>query len=113
MDRNPGVLVRVGAALGGNRVLLLAHRPPRVDHAVLEDYGGVAEDEVDGAVDVALFVELTLGVDVEGVLVALEAAAVEDGEVGAGPEGHGLVVLGTGRVAECDALGDESLAGYR
>lgn len=113
MDRNAGVLVRIGAALGGDRVLLLAHRPPSVDHAVLEDGCCVAEDEVHGAVDVAFFVELPLRVDVEGVLVALEAAAVEDGEIGARPEGHSLVVLGTSGVAECDALGNETVAGYR
>lgn len=48
----------------------------------MEDDCCVAEDEVNGAVDVAFAVELTEGVDVESVLVADEAALVEDGEIG-------------------------------
>lgn len=47
----------------------------------MEDDDGVTEDEVNGTIDVAVTVELTLGVDVEGILVAFEAAAVEDREV--------------------------------
>ncbi|EYU24969.1 hypothetical protein MIMGU_mgv1a022106mg, partial [Erythranthe guttata] len=80
VDRYPGVLVRVGSSLGGDDVLLLVHWAACVDHAVLQNGGGVAKDEVDGAVDVAFFVELALRVDVECVLVPFEAAAVEHGE---------------------------------
>lgn len=83
MDGNSGVLVRVGSALSRDGVLLLVHGPPGEDHAVLEDDGGVAEDEVYGAVDVAFFVELPLGMDIESVLVAFEATAIEDREVSA------------------------------
>ncbi|CAI0393957.1 unnamed protein product [Linum tenue] len=100
-------------ALRRDRDLLALHRPPRVDHAVLEDGGGVAEDEVHRAVDVALSVELALGVDVERVLVALDAALVEYRPVGVRSEGHRLVVLWTGGVAEGDAAGDESGAVHR
>ena len=103
-------LVRVCSSLRCYCVFLLGEGFSGVDHAVLEHRCGVAEDEVDGAVDVALFVELALGVGVESVLVALEAAAVEDGEVGAGAQRHRLVVLWAGGVAECDAAGDESVS---
>lgn len=82
-DRNPGVLVRVLSSLGGEDVFLVFVRLAGVEVAVLEDDGGVAEDKVDGAVDVAFAVELAEGVDVEGVLVADEAALVECGKVGA------------------------------
>jgi hypothetical protein len=73
----------------------------------LEDYRGVTENEVYGAVDVALSVELSLGVDHEGVLVTLEGTAVEDGEIGGRPEGNGLALLGTGGVAECNVPSHE------
>ena len=78
MYGDAGVLVGVGASLGGDGVLLAGERPTQVYVAALNDGDGVPEDEVDGAIDVAVAVELALGVDVEGVLVSLEAAAVED-----------------------------------
>ena len=81
MNRYAGVRSLVSPALGCHGVLLAGHRLPDVYVAVLEDHGGVAEDEVDGAIDVAVAVELLLGVDVECVLVALEAALVVDREV--------------------------------
>ncbi|KAH0467288.1 hypothetical protein IEQ34_004526 [Dendrobium chrysotoxum] len=83
VDGDSGILVGISSSLSGDRVLLAAKGLAGVDIAVLEDDGGVAEDEVDGAVDVAVAVELALAVDVDGVLVSLKAAAVEDGEVGA------------------------------
>lgn len=75
-------MVRVVAALCSNDVGLAFERSPDENDAVLEDYGGVAENEVDGAVDVAFSVELALGVDHESVLVALDGATVEDREIG-------------------------------
>ncbi|KAH0466861.1 hypothetical protein IEQ34_004099 [Dendrobium chrysotoxum] len=83
VDGDSGVLVGISPSLSGDGVLLAAKGLAGVDIAVLEDHGGVAEDEIDSAVDVAVAVELALAVDVEGVLVSLKAAAVEDGEVGA------------------------------
>lgn len=53
MDRNPGVLVRVGSALGRDGVELVGHGEAGVYVAVLEHDGGVAEDEVNCAVYVA------------------------------------------------------------
>lgn len=113
VDWDSGVLVRVGSSLSCDGVFLLVHGTAGVYHAVLQNHGGVAEDEVDGAEYVAFLVELALWMDVECVLVPLEAAAVEDGEVGAGAERHCLMVLWAGGVAESYATGDESLASYR
>nr|GLL28105.1 hypothetical protein BHE74_00043207 [Ipomoea trifida] len=113
VDRNSGVLVRVGPALGRYGDLLLVHRFSCVYHAVLEDNGGVSEDEIDGSVDVTFLVELSLGVGVEGVLVAFEAAAVEDGKIGAGAKRHGLVVRRAGGVAECYSLCYKPIPGHR
>ena len=77
MDRSARVLVRIGSALGGDGVELVAHRKSRIEVAVLEDDGGVSEDEIYCSVDVAFSVELAESVRVESVLVAFEAAAVE------------------------------------
>ncbi|CAL1360643.1 unnamed protein product [Linum trigynum] len=69
LDHDPGVLVRVGPAVGSQHVLLARVGSAGVDVAVLEDSGGVAEDEVDGANDDAAVEELAVGVDVQCVLV--------------------------------------------
>lgn len=52
------------------------------DHlAVLEDGGCVPKDEVDGSTDGAVAVELPVGLGVEGVLVPVHVAVVENGQV--------------------------------
>lgn len=94
----------------GDGVFLIGQSLPQVDIAVLDDGDSVAEDEVDGAIDVAVTVELAVGVDVEGVLVASEAAIVENRVVRSGKECHCLVIRGPSRVLECYALGDEAVA---
>ena len=109
VDDNSCVLVRIGPGLSRDGVTLAAHRLSDEDVAVLKNGDGVATDEVDGAVDVAVAVELALRVDVQGVLVALEAAAVEDRVVGARPEGHGLVFRRSGGVLEGYVLSDEAV----
>ena len=63
-----------------------------MDVAVLEYDGGVAEDEVNGAGDQAVYEELAVVVDVKSVLVGEEVAAVEGGEIGANSECDGLVL---------------------
>lgn len=98
--------------MGGENVALVRVGSAGVEVAVLEDDGGVAEDEIDGAVDVAFAVELAEGVDVEGVLVGDEAAAVESREVGAAAESHGLVFAGSRVVLEGDAFCYESVSHY-
>ncbi|CAA7397486.1 unnamed protein product [Spirodela intermedia] len=75
VDGDAGVLVGVLPALGGDGVLLFLQRPAGVEGAVLQHHGGVAEDEVDGAGDGAVAVELPLRVHVECVLVAQHVAA--------------------------------------
>lgn len=109
MYGDASVLVRVGTALCSDGVLLVQHRLSGVDVAVLEDGGSVAEDEVDGAVDITVSIELPEGVDVESVLVALEAAAVEGGEVGVVSYRHCLMLLRTCCVPERYVYGYKSL----
>lgn len=64
VDRGAGVLIWVGPALGGDGVELVGHWKAWVNVAVLEDDGGIAEDEVDGAVDVTVAIELAEGMSV-------------------------------------------------
>lgn len=92
VSNNTGVLVLVGAALGGDHVFLAGIGAAGVDVAVLEDSGGIAEDEIDGAGDVAVDVELAVGVDVKGVLVGDHVAVIEGGKIGTDTKGHGLVL---------------------
>jgi len=112
LDGYAGVLKRVPPTLGGDRVGLAGEGLPSVEVAVLEDDGGVAEDEVDGAVDDAGFEELALCLDEESVLEAFEGAGIEDGEIGCRPESHRLAFFLTRRVAERDSACDESKAIY-
>lgn len=79
MDHYARVLVRVNPTLCRDHVLLTRIGAPRVDVTVLEHRRGVAEDEVNGAGDQAVDVELAVGVDVEGVLVCQEVTLVEGG----------------------------------
>lgn len=108
-----GVLVGVLPPLRGEDVLLAGVRSARVEAAALEHGGGVAEDEVDGAVDVAVAVELAEGVGVERVLVPREAAAVEGGEVGVDAEGHRLVLARPRRVLHRQVARQETRAHHR
>jgi hypothetical protein len=92
LDGDARVLVGVLAPLRREDVALVVQRLARVQVAVLQHHGGVAEDEVDGAVDVAVAEELAEGVHVQRVLVPHEAAAVEGGQVRAHSESHRLVL---------------------
>lgn len=111
MDDDARVFIRVFSSLGSDRVLLIDHRFSYINVAVLEDCHGVAEYEVHRAIYVAIAIELSLRVDIEGVLIPLEAALVENGEVGARTEGYGLVFMGSGRVLECHASCYEPFTG--
>lgn len=71
-------MVRVDFSLGGDGVLLVGHRLPGEDVAVLEDDGGVTEHEIDCSNDVAFAVELAVRVCVKCVLETVESASVED-----------------------------------
>lgn len=113
LDREPGALVRVFPALRRDGHLLKRQRDAGVYLAVLQDRGAVAEDEVDGAVDVAFTVELAERVRVEGVLVALHAAPEEGRLVRVHPQSHCLVILRPRRVPERHVSRYESLPGHR
>lgn len=56
-----------------------------MDVTVLQDSRGISKDEINGAIDMTVAIELPLGVYKESVLVAPEAAPVEDREVGSDP----------------------------
>lgn len=77
-----------------------------VNFGAVEDGGGVAEDEVDAAFDVGVEVVLAAVVGEEGVLVAEEAAVLEDGAVGADGGGDGPAGV-AGGVLEGDVVGLE------
>jgi hypothetical protein len=100
LDGDACVLVGVLSALSSVEVALVGVGFSRVEIAVLEDDGRIAKDEVDRSINVTLPIELAEGVDIKGVLVADKAAAVEDGEVGAGSESYGLVLARTGGVLD-------------
>ena len=67
-----------------------------MDFGVVEDGGGVAEDEVDAPGDVGGGVELAAVVGEEGVLMAEEADVLEDGAVRADGRGDGLTGVAGG-----------------
>lgn len=113
MNDDASVLIRVCSRLRRHRVLLVAHRSPHVDVAVLKHRHGVPEYEVYGSVYVAITVELTVRVHVQRVLVPLEAAPVEHRVVGAGPERHRLVLLRPRCVLERHVPSDEPVTGNR
>lgn len=110
VNDDTGVLVRVGPSLSHDDVILIAQRLPHVKIAVLEHCDRVSKHEVYGPVYVAVPVELPLRVDVQCVLVAHEAATVEDRVVRARTQGDRLRFLWPGRVYEGHALSDESMA---
>ena len=58
VDDDTGVLVGIGSSVRRDGVLLVAHGFPDEDVAVLKHLDGIAEDEVYGAVDVTVTVEL-------------------------------------------------------
>ena len=74
---------------------------------MVEDGGGVAEDEVDAALDVRVDVVLAAVVGKERVLMAEEAAVLEDCAVGADGDGDGLAGV-AGGVLEGDVVGFEA-----
>ena len=100
LDGNSSVLIWILPTLRSEYVRLIVIGLAGVKAAVLQHNSGVAEDEVDGAVDIAFAVELPERVDVEGILVADETAPVEDGEVRAAAQCHRLLLAWSRRVLE-------------
>lgn len=83
--------------------LLLWHWPPCIYIAWLEDHSSVAKDEVHSAINVAFLIELSLGVNIESVLIPFKWTAIEHREISTTAQSHCLVVLWACCVAECDA----------
>lgn len=83
--------------------------PVGVELGAVEDSSGVAEDEVDAAFDVGVDVVLAAVVGEEGVLMADEAAVLEDGAVGAHSDSDSLAGV-AGGVLEGDVVGLEARA---
>lgn len=110
VDGDTRILERVTSALGCDDVGLPYQRFPDINNAVLEDDGGVSKNEINGSIDVAWFVELTLRMDEESVLVPFEPARVEHGQIRRWPKRHRLPPLWPRSVAECDSPGYESYA---
>ena len=108
MYRYSGVLVRIRPALRRHEVVLAGFSG--VDVAVLEDYGGVSEYEVDGSRYIGFSVELTLGEGVQGVLVTDNGASKDDGSVRSYSEGDRLVLLRAGVVNKCNIPANEAVA---
>ena len=112
MDDESGGFVWLVSAVCSDGGELVLHGLSDEDVGVLEDGGGVAEDEVDGAVDLTATVELAIGVGVESVLVSLEAASEEDGFVGAHLYRHRLVPLRAGCVLKRHVSCPKAIPGY-
>ncbi|KAL7003116.1 hypothetical protein U1Q18_004273 [Sarracenia purpurea var. burkii] len=103
-------LAHTGPALGGDDVGLVAQRLSDDESAVLEDASAVAEDEVDGAGDDTVTVELAVGVGVKRVLVTIHLTVVEDDHVGSDAEGHRLVFFRPGGVLKPNVFGHEKVS---
>ena len=79
-DESAG-LVGLFAASGEDDALLIVQGFSEDEPAVLEDGGGGAENEIDGAGDGAIAVELAVALGIEGILVSIKVAVVEDGVI--------------------------------
>jgi hypothetical protein len=110
LEGDAGVLVPVVPALSRDGVPLARDGLPGLDAAVLEDHGGVAEDEVHRAGDVVLGVELPVRLRVERVLVRLDIALVQHRAVAGDHERHRLALPWPGAVDDAQALADEARA---
>ena len=84
LERKPGSVQGVVAPLRGDHVVsagLAGAGAANQEPATQEGCPGVAEHEVHGAADVRLQIHLVSGVGVEGILIPLDRAPVDQGEV--------------------------------
>lgn len=112
LEDDCGRLAPVGPSLGGDHAGLLVPGLSDDHLAVLEHSGCVTEDEVDGSRDGAVAVELPMGLGVESVLVTVDLAVVEDGQVGLNTQCHGLVSSGSSCVLESNVLSNEVVSDH-
>ena len=97
-------------ALCGDDAFLVFHWLSDLEGAVLEDRSCIAEDEIDCAGYGAISVELSHGVGVKCVLVAIHGASVEDRHVTSDPQGYCLMFASTGTVLETHVDGSEEIS---
>jgi hypothetical protein len=112
LDDEASGLTRLVPSLSCDDALLVVQRLPDDQFAVLENSNSIAKDEVNCACDGAVTVELALGVGIEGVLVTIYLAIVEDRHVSLDSECHGLVSYCSGRVLKSNVLGHEVISRY-
>ena len=98
MNNEAGSFSLISAPMSSYSVLLVIQGFADDDEAVLEDDGRVSEDEVNGAGDNAVTVELTVCLGIERVLVAVHSAVEEGRHVRLHSEGDGLVFFRARRV---------------
>lgn len=109
LDRDPGVLVRGFPGLGGDDCELAWQGHSGHYVAALEYDRGIPEDEVNGARDLALPVELPEGVNVQGVLVGTDRAPVQGREVRIHAQRHCLVLSRARRVLKGNVPRQETI----
>ena len=97
-------MVWVFSSLGRDHVVLVTHGLSGLQLAVLENNGCISEDEVNGAGDEGVTVELSVTVGVKSVLVGVNVAPVYHRQVCTDTECHGLVLLWARCVLEPDVL---------
>jgi hypothetical protein len=77
--------------------------------AVLEYNSSITEDEINGSNYEAISVELSVVMCIEGVLVCIDAATVDDRLISTDSESHSLVLLWSCCVLDPDVLQYESI----
>lgn len=78
MDRNPRILIRVGSALCRNGIGFV-RGVTCINVAILENNCGVTKYKVHCPINVTIFVELSIGVDIKGILIPFKATTIEYG----------------------------------
>ena len=80
MNRDPCILVWIGSALCSDGVDLIGWISS-IDVAILEHDGRIAKYKVNSAIDVTLFIELSLRMNIERVLITLKATSIKDRKI--------------------------------
>lgn len=83
------------------------------DATPLEYHSRVPEYEIYGPGYVTLPVELSKGMDIQCVLVTIDRAPVQSGQVRIYPQGNRLMFLWTSSVLDCDVPGQKAIARHR
>lgn len=111
MDGYARILIRVFSVLGRDGIFLQGHGLSGINGAVLQNNSGVSEYEIYGPVNLALAVELAIGVHVQGVLVPENLAPVYHRVVRPDPKSHRLVSTWAGPVHKRHVPSNEASPG--